>query len=214
MAQLGGIASTSQYGGKYTGDILHPYAPLSGVEVAGIQSQEQANKIALDQWEFQKQMYKDQMAAAKAGSGSFSKLVNQYNRAYEDARVANENRYNEMLGITDATTGQRMADIRQDYMGQQSDMMQQLARLGMGSTTIGSNLGTGIQRGMQESLNRAADTLQGTKLGIMERRTDAYPDNSIILALANQMGQSFGGAGMNPASMQALGQMRVGGGTA
>jgi hypothetical protein len=95
-------------------------------------------------------------------------------------------------------------------MGQQSDMMNQLSRLGMGNTTVGAGLGQGIQRGMQENLNRAADQMQGTKLGIMERRTDQYPDNAMILALANSLGQNSGGQGRG-GIMNALGGMTMGG---
>ena len=76
----------------------------------------------------------------------------------------------------------------------------------MGNTTIGANLGTGIQRGMQESLNRSSDTAQQTRLGIMERRTDEYPSNDIILALAQQLGQGGGGG-----VFDAMGQMTMGG---
>ncbi len=176
---------------------------------AGIAQRERQQVMAEDQWQFQKKMYQDRMAAAAEGGSSLSSLVNQYNTAYTDARTANEQRYQEMLGITDQTSGQRQADIRQDYLGQQSDMMQQLARLGMGNTTIGANLGAGVQREMQGSLNRAADTMQGTRLGIMERRTDEYPSNEIILALAQQLGQSSGtGQG---GMFQALSGMQQGG---
>ncbi len=165
--------------------------------------------LAEEQWDFQKKMYQDRFAAAEQGSSALSGLVNQYNTAYGEARTANEQRYQNMLGIADQTTGQRQADIRQDYLGQQSDMMQQLSRLGMGNTTIGANLGTGIQRGMQESLNRSADASQQTRLGIMERRTDEYPSNEIILALAQQLGQG-GGGGMG-GMFGAMGQMTQGG---
>ncbi len=172
------------------------------------QSAEQMD-LAREQWELQKKAYNDRFAAAEQGSSALSGLVNQYNTAYGEARASNERRYQGMLGIADQTTGQRQADIRQDYLGQQSDMMQQLSRLGMGNTTIGANLGTGIQRGMQESLNRSADTAQQTRLGIMERRTDEYPSNEIILALAQQLGQS-GGGGMG-GMFGAMGQMTQGG---
>ena len=166
--------------------------------------------LAEQQWGAQQQQLKLRNEGAEKGASSLSQLVNEYNLAYGEARGANERRYQGMLDIADQTTGQRQADIRQDYMGQQSDMMQQLARLGMGNTTIGANLGMGIQRGMQESLNRSSDTAQQTRLGIMERRTDAYPENDMILALAQQLGQSsLSGIG---GIMKGLGKMTMGSG--
>ena len=165
--------------------------------------------MAQEQWDLQKQMYQQRLAAAQEGAGSLTELVNQYNTAYGAARTANEQRYQEMLGITDRTTNQRQMDIRSDFMGQQSDTMQQLARLGMGNTTIGSVLGQGNQRAMQASLNRSADELQGTRLGIMERRTDEYPRSDIIMALAQGLGQA--GGGQVGSIFSALGGMTPGG---
>lgn len=165
-----------------------------GQAAAGLQ-REQARfgmGMAQEQWDFQKRMYEQRLAAAREGAGSLSELVNQYNTAYGETRAANEQRYREMLGITEQTSGQRAADIRSDYFGRQSDIMQQLARLGM-SKDIGATLGQGNQRAMQAELNRAADALQGTRLGIMERRTDEYPKSDIILALAQALGQAGGG---------------------
>lgn len=192
-------------GEQYYYAAVEDLASQSSARRSGAALQGRQQDMAEEQWKFQKKMYQDRLLAAQAGGDSMSALVNQYNTAYGDARAANENRYNEMLGIADRNTGQRQADIRQDYMGQQSDMMNQLARLGMSNTTIGANLGTGVQREMQQSLNRSADQAQQTKLGIMERRTDAYPSNEVILALAQQMG-AMGGR-----PMSALGDMTLGG---
>ncbi len=203
--QISGGPQSSDAAGAMVGDINSQARARNFA--SGVLGRQQ--DLTEEQWQFQKKMYNDRFAAAGQGASALSGLVNQYNTAYGEARTANEQRYQNMLGIADQTTGQRQADIRQDYLGQQSDMMQQLSRLGMGNTTIGANLGTGIQRGMQESLNRSADTSQQTRLGIMERRTDEYPQNDVILALAQALGQ--GGGGNMGGIMEALSGMTMGG---
>lgn len=172
----------------------------------------QARQMAQEQWDWQKKMYKDQQKAAAQGASSLTALVNQYNQAYAAAKAANEQRYNEMLGIADRTTGQRMADVRSAYGERQADAMQQLARLGMGNTTVAPTMQMGIQREQESALNRVADELQGTRLGIMERRTDEYPENNVILALAQALGQGGGAAGLS-GLLSALGGMTLGGGS-
>jgi hypothetical protein len=140
----------------------------------------------------------------KLASQGLSALVNSYNQAFGAAKAANEQRYQQMLGIADQTTGQRMADIRGDYEGQRADVMQNLARLGMANTTVAPTMATGIEREKQASLNRAADQLQGTKLGIMERRTDEYPNANIITSLFSMLGQGVGGGGVQSPGMGRL----------
>jgi hypothetical protein len=169
-------------------------------------------RMAQEQWDWQKRIYGEQQASAKAGANSLSALVNQYNQAYNSARSANEQRYQQLLGIADQTTGQRMADIRSTGAGQSADIMQQLARTGMANTTVAPTLQMGVNRETQSSLNRAADELQGTKLGIIERREDEYPDSNIIVQLAQALGQS-GGSGMS-GILKALSGLKLGGAAA
>jgi hypothetical protein len=63
----------------------------------------------------------------------------------------------------------------------------------MSGTTIAPTLKGGIKSRTEESLNRLADTMQQTKLGIIERREDEGPDPNIMLALAQQIGRAGGG---------------------
>ena len=131
-----------------------------------------------------------QSQAAEAGGTALGSLVSEYNKAYGSARSANEARYQEMLGIADKTTGQRSADIRRDYGEQSAGEGQRLARLGMSNTTVLPTMQMGYEREKQSALNRLADQMQGTRLGIMERRQDPYPDSSMITGLAQQLGQN------------------------
>jgi len=128
-------------------------------------------------------------------SGGLAALVENYNKAYSEAKTANEQRYQQMLqlsqqgtqqqqaalqnqyaqmlGVVGQTTGQRAADIRSAYGQQQAGMMQQLARRGMSGTTIAPTMQFGVQREQQSALNRLADEMQGTRLGIMGQRVGA-----------------------------------------
>jgi len=165
-------------------------------------------KLAQEQWAFEKQKYQNELQQSKAAGTSLSKLINQYNQGWAEAKAANEARYQQGLGIIDQTTGQREADIRSDYAGQRSDIMQQLARTGMGNTTIAPTLGLGVEREKQSALNRLADSLQGTKLGWIERREDEYPESDMIVSLINQLGKGSGGQSGSQV-YSALGNMRI-----
>ncbi len=118
-------------------------------------------------------------------------MVGNYNAAYGEAKAANEARYQQMLGIADQTTSQRAADIRSDAGQQSANSMQQLARLGMGNTTVAPTMQMGIEREKQASLNRNADQMQKTKLGIMERREDQYPDLKSLQATIAGVGSQY-----------------------
>lgn len=166
-------------------------------------------KLAGEQWKMQKDIYGRQVAAAGQIGEGLGGLVGQYNVAYDEARAANEARYQQMLGITEQTTGQRGADIETAYGGQQADITQRLARQGLGGTTIAPTMRMGVEREKQSSLNRLADQMQQTKLGIIERREDEYPTRDIIMQLVQALGQGGGGIGAG-GIMEALGTMRQG----
>lgn len=151
-----------------------------------------------------------QQEQATRNTAAMQGLVESYNQAYGAARESNEARYQQLLGIANETTGQRQVDITSGFQQQSSDAMQQLARLGMSNTTIAPTLQQGFERERQSALNRAADEGQQTKLGIIERREDAFPDlgslQSILVGLGSQSGGGFGTAG----TLGALGNIRQG----
>ncbi|KKN32859.1 hypothetical protein LCGC14_0809440, partial [marine sediment metagenome] len=124
------------------------------------------------------------------------RLVESYNKAFGEARGANEARYQQLLGITDETTGQRAADIRSRGIEERSDLEQGLARTGLSNTTVSPTLTVGSKRRESEALNRLADTMQGTKLGIIERRTDAFPDPAALRSALGSLGEGYGSKGM------------------
>lgn len=117
-------------------------------------------------------------------------LAREYNRAFGQAKAANEQRYRQLLAAAGQTTGQRAADIKTAYGRRQSDLMQQLARSGLAGSTagIGSTLTSGLERDRQAALNNLADQLQQTRLGIIERKQDKYPDANLLLGIAGLTG--------------------------
>jgi hypothetical protein len=50
----------------------------------------------------------------------------------------------------------------------------------------------GYEREKQAALDRNADAQQQTRLGIMERRTDDYPDSGVLLNLLQYYGDKTG----------------------
>jgi hypothetical protein len=143
--------------------------------------------------------------------GGLRGLVGSYNRSWQEARQANEQRYQQLLEIAGQTTGQREADLRSDFASQAGELRQSMAKRGMTGTSAYETLKTGLsQTGqhMQSALNRLADQMQQTKLGIIERRQDPYPDASIITSLAGLAGQGGGPGGMG-GILGALGGLRI-----
>jgi hypothetical protein len=138
--------------------------------------------------------------------GAMDQMVREYNRAYGIAATGEEQRYQQMLGIAEETTGQRAADIRADYTEQQSNAMQRLARLGMANTTVAPTMAMGYQREQQSALNRLADQMQQTKLGIIERRDPRYPKQEMLASMSRQLG--YGGTAARAAAP--LSGMRMG----
>ncbi len=185
-----------------------------GLQIAEANNRVEREKLAEQRRQFDvgdywtnKQWTAQQEAAKQVGAGLGS-LVNEYNRAFTEAKAGNEARYQQMLGIADQTTGQQQADVRSAYGKQSATGMQNLQRLGMANTTLAPTLQQGIQREESASLNRLADSMQQTKLGIIGgKKTDRElaPDSSIIQAYL-QAASSTGptGAGLMGGSLGGL----------
>jgi hypothetical protein len=162
-SNLPGIVHESQ-----TQEILAGRAALGAQKFGLQQAKTQAGYLAQDRAANQ---------AANVGVGdSMQKMIENYNLAYGEAKTANEARYQQQLGIADQTTGQALTDVRSDFGQRGADIAQQQQRLGMGNTTVGDTLQAGNLSKMQASLARTRDTMQQTKLGIIDKREDQYPD--------------------------------------
>lgn len=181
----GGMGKSTMFGGRAFGSDSPGgggWTAATGVPVGMGRLAASMGQLGLGNWRQQAQ----QRQAAGAGMSALSGAVGQYNRAFGQARTANEQRYQQMLQIADKDraaemagygamkrtigqeTGQRAADIRSETEGQVSDYRQQQARLGLANVYQPSIVG-GIRREGQSNLNRLMDTMLGRKLGVQQQ---------------------------------------------
>jgi len=159
-----------------------------GKQTIALQEQQLAEQQR--QWNERLGLYRDWLGQQKEGTGGISNLYSAYQNQFAEAQAANEAKYKAQLGLVDQTSGQQAADIRSSYGKQRSSALQNLARTGLSNTTVGSTVTQGLQREESSSLNRLADQLLGTKLGVMQgfnyQTPDTGPLQSLIAALAPQ----------------------------
>jgi hypothetical protein len=153
----------------------------------------------------QTQLLKQKLQGPTSGvQAGMSALVNQYNRAFAQAKSQNEQRFEQMMGIANATTQQRAADIRTQGQQRIGDIRQRLARSGLGGSSVGNVEEEGIARSTSSQLNTLADAMQQTKLGILQQQQPAYPDLATLQStLAGVSNQYEGGTGL-PSLLTAL----------
>jgi hypothetical protein len=156
-------------------------------------------------------------------------LYRDYTSAFEEARRANEQRYQDILTGHQKRESEAMAtlegmgetergDIRGAYRSRESQMMQNLAARGMAGTTIAPTMRMGLQREQTRELGALDERLRGQRLGyqtglsgerlgFMERREDEYPDIRNITELMGALGQTgaFGGGGGGLGGLAGLG---------
>ncbi len=109
----------------------------------------------------------------KGAQSTYGNMYSLAGRRGSAEMTRTDSAFRQMLNLTRANTGQRLADIRSDYGDQGAAQQQQLARLGMGNTTVGNALSAGNQRELQSSLNRASDDLSGREIGLLGDRQSA-----------------------------------------
>jgi hypothetical protein len=133
-----------------------------------------------------------------------NKLYDEYAKRYNEALLANEERYQDILGgygereglVDKQFAGQRRM-IEEAARGKQSAIQQQMIGSGLAQTTAGLAPKAIADRERQFALNDLANAqamaqaqLQADTLQFKERRTDQYPDFNQMLALAQGVGQS------------------------
>ena len=133
-------------------------------------------------------------------------LINDYQNAYNTARAANESRYAELKNLHDqrrnaamgdvaGISGQAKADAEGRYTDLRGKMEQNLIGRGLGNTTVRvaadraamGDLNAEMRRINDDKLMRqlgVRDKFGGEGLAFMERRTDAYPDMSLLAQMA------------------------------
>jgi len=142
----------------------------------------------------------------------YQDLIGWYQRAYDEARRANEDRYQQMIGIYNQRLnagqgmfGQASSEVNRAFTQRSSAAQQGLVSAGLANTTVLPSVLAGIDRARGEAMagvaQRAAAyqaSLQGDLAQAIERRTDEYPSMQMLLQLA----QGLGSAGQVPAGMQ------------
>jgi hypothetical protein len=152
-------------------------------------------------------------------------------RAQNEARNANESRYNDILQLYGVTRGDVLGDLENLGGSQRSDinrrwdmsrnnLITDLAERGMAGSTARIPIEASTNEGRGREMERLEDLLRERRAGVkerfvdraggtMERRTDAYPDLSSMAGLAGMIGQldeppvdSYNLSAMFPALMQ------------
>ncbi|MBN1457691.1 MAG: hypothetical protein JW912_07560 [Sedimentisphaerales bacterium] len=154
------------------------------------------------------------MGRAEANIAS---LKAEYEKAFNEAKQANEQRYAEILGGFDTLYDDTMSglegmgdqarkDIGISYDKAYSQSLQGLVNAGMANSTIVPSVALGNARRRSDAINSLNETLRreklgymnsitGDKLSFMERREDSYPDANMYASLINSYGNYMGNIG-------------------
>lgn len=175
--------------------------------------QARANKKAMGAFTWQN----TPMGKAEA---NMAQLKAEYEKAFNEAKQANEQRYGQILGgyeslYNDTMTGLEgmgdaaRNDVNTGYNKAFSQSMQGLVNAGMANSTILPSVSLNNSRQRTDALNSLNETLRREKLGymnnitnnklnFMERREDTYPDLSLFTNLMNNYGNYLGNIGYTP----------------
>jgi hypothetical protein len=195
--------------GVYAGSSEKNYATDVQYKSATEQLNEKAREFDIQQQMYQQQIADQKAAAVQAGAG-LSNLVNTYNKSFNEAKAVNAQHYQQMLDVVNNTSGQRQADIIAQHQQQSAAQMQNLAKLGMGNTTVGSSLQQGELRSQQADLNTLQDTMNQEKLGVIGQYGNIMQSNlpslTGVQSLITALGSSTGayGAGATSTALGAL----------
>lgn len=137
-------------------------------------------------------------------------LLRQGQAAQGDAKQANESRYNDILELLGNTRGRILGDLegygqslvndtRRDYKNLLNNQLTALAERGLSASTARVPIENANKREADSAINRITDAniLRRTgaderfidkATGVMERRTDTYPNPSTITGAAGTLG--------------------------
>jgi hypothetical protein len=115
-------------------------------------------------------------------------LIQQYQKAMEDARAATESRYQEALGNLEGVGVQEQADINARYTGAGSAVNQSMVSSGLSGTSVLPTMQMGVERERTSALNRLATDLAREKNSIIASRNDIPPDLQLLAQLMFQAG--------------------------
>ena len=175
--------------------------------------QARANKGAMGAYTWQQ----TPMGKAEANT---AQLKAEYEKAYNEAKAANEQRYSQILGGFDTLYSDTMSglegmgdaarkDVNTSYDKAMSQSMQGLVNAGMANSTVLPSISLTNARNRTDSVNSLNEMLRreklgymnnitNNKLGFMERREDTYPDVNLYTSLMNSYGNYLGNIGYAP----------------
>jgi hypothetical protein len=141
-------------------------------------------------------------------------LMSEYQRAYNEARQANEERYKQLLtgyqsryddamNYLGMMSNQSEKDIRSQYQSAANQGAQDLMSRGLSGSTIAPTMRQGYMRQMDAELQRNRDAqiqqrlgyqtaLSKDRLDVIERREDTYPSWDQLAQLALGVGKAGG----------------------
>jgi hypothetical protein len=154
-------------------------------------------------------------AGPVSSPGTPQGLLEMWQSGHDQAKSANENRYQEILGNLTSTRDRNMAllngvgeqqgkDLRDDYRKLETRGGQNLISAGLGNTTAVGNMKSGVLREQKDAENRLQAGLNRERIGyderfntaiagFQERRTDSYPDLGTFANAMSQLGNYYGG---------------------
>ncbi len=132
-----------------------------------------------------------QVRAARSGggSGALQGIISQMQAAQKKANLANEQRYQQILGSFENLGKAGRARIEQQTVQRQAQATQNLTSRGLGNTTITSAVERGIAGDAETQRQQLEESVTMQKAGVMERRTDEGPDLGMFASLLQSAGQ-------------------------
>jgi hypothetical protein len=143
-------------------------------------------------------------------------LVGQQQQGQNEAKQANESRYDDILNLFGLTRGrvmgnlsqlgnQEISDANKAYDDQRNNMLTDLANRGLSGSTKRIAVEDANQRERSAAVNRIQDSLlqnlsnaderfTDKATGVMERRSDPYPNTGDIGGIISQLVGAFPGA--------------------
>lgn len=119
-------------------------------------------------------------------------ILAQLNQSGKEARAANEKRYSDILGTYENAGRSAKGDVDRATADEQAKIQQGLVSRGLGQTSVlEASQGEAGREGTRQK-NRIDEDVAASKAGVMERRTDAYPDQGLYASLLSKLGQGAG----------------------
>jgi len=123
---------------------------------------------------------------------SVDDILAELRKGNESARAANEKRYSDILGTFEGQGKSAKGDVDRATAEEQAKIQQSLVSRGLAqSGALNAYQGEAGREGTRQK-NRIDEGVAAAKAGVMERRTDAYPDQGLYATLLSKLGEAAG----------------------